>query len=190
METSSHASKGKWYILIVKGSIDLQKESSVFIIWSYFLNSFPYYYFKRITMWKNIVWKYSQFPWKTCKKIGVSKWDARDDPPPSYPNFISFSCGLGVNLKKKNSHPHHWADLLNIGTVLGFIYIRAKATSLLTCCIVSDLCIYTTATAMTTNIKEKSRLRSNINEPLNFDGHGDGDFDVNCVQTLSHDTSI
>ena len=57
---------------------------------------------------------------------------------------------------------------------LGFIYIRAKAnakaTSLLTCCIVSDLCIYTTATAVAANIKEKNlfrvRFRSNINEPL------------------------
>ena len=53
---------------------------------------------------------------------------------------------------------------------LGFIYIRAKATSLLTCCIVSNLCIYTTATAVTANIKEKNRFRvrfhSNINEPL------------------------
>ena len=58
---------------------------------------------------------------------------------------------------------------------LGFIYIRAKAnakaTSLLTCCIVSDLCIYTTATAVVANIKEKYRFRvrfrSNINESLN-----------------------
>ena len=38
--------------------------------------------------------------------------------------------------------------------------------------------------------QRKNRFRSNINEPLNFDGHGDGNFDVNCVQTLSHDTSI
>ena len=54
-----------------------------------------------------------------------------------------------------------------------FVYIRvkanAKAMSLLTCCIISDLCIYTTATAVATNIKEKNRFRvrfrSNINEP-------------------------
>ena len=59
-------------------------------------------------------------------------------------------------------------------STLGFIYIRvkanAKATSLLTCCIVSDLCIYTTATVVAANIKEKNRFRvrfgSNINEPL------------------------
>ena len=58
--------------------------------------------------------------------------------------------------------------------VLWFIYIRAKAkakaTSFLTCRIVSDLCIYTTVTAVATNIKEKNRFRirfcSNINEPL------------------------
>ena len=53
---------------------------------------------------------------------------------------------------------------------LGFIYIRAKATSLLICCIVSDLCIYTTVTSVAANIKEKNRFRvrfrSNINEPL------------------------
>ena len=68
----------------------------------------------------------------------------------------------------------HWAQLLTslvwTSAYLGFIYIRAKATSLLTCCIVSDLCIYTTATAAATKIKEKNRFcfrfRSNINEPL------------------------
>ena len=53
-----------------------------------------------------------------------------------------------------------------------FIYIRAKATSLLTYCIFSDLCIYTTATAAATNIKEKNRFRvhfrSNINEPQSW----------------------
>ena len=51
---------------------------------------------------------------------------------------------------------------------LGFIYIRAKENaktmSLLTCCIVSDLRIYTTAIAVATNIKEKNRFRFNINE--------------------------
>ena len=57
---------------------------------------------------------------------------------------------------------------------LGFIYIRVKvkATSLLTCCIVSNLCIYTTVTIVVTNIKEKNRFhicfRSNINKPLWF----------------------
>ena len=58
--------------------------------------------------------------------------------------------------------------MLRMNIPLGFIYIRAKATSLLTCCIVSDLCIYTTVTAVATNIKEKNhfRVRSNINEPL------------------------
>ena len=36
------------------------------------------------------------------------------------------------------------------------------------CCIVSNLCIYTTATAVAANIKEKNRVRfrSNRNEPL------------------------
>ena len=62
------------------------------------------------------------------------------------------------------------ASRFNLMFTLGFIYIRAKATSLLTCCIVSDLCSYTTATAVAANIKEKNRfrvrLRSNINEPL------------------------
>ena len=59
---------------------------------------------------------------------------------------------------------------VNCLSLLGSIYIREKAnvksTSLLTCCIVSNVCIYTTATA---NIKEKNRFRvrfrSNINEP-------------------------
>ena len=50
--------------------------------------------------------------------------------------------------------------------------MNAKATSLLTCCIVSNLCIYTTATAAAANIKEKNRfrvrVRSNINEPLTY----------------------
>ena len=62
----------------------------------------------------------------------------------------------------------------HFGVSLGFIYIKAKAntkaTSLLTWCIVSDLCIYTTATAVAANIEEKNRFRvrfrSNINEPL------------------------
>ena len=57
---------------------------------------------------------------------------------------------------------------------LGFIYIRAKAnakaTSLLTCCIVSSLYIYITATAVATKIKENNRFHvrfcSNINAPL------------------------
>ena len=57
-------------------------------------------------------------------------------------------------------------------TRLRLISIRekVKATSLPTCCIVSNLCIYTTATAAVTNIKEKNRfrLRSNINEPLSW----------------------
>ena len=62
---------------------------------------------------------------------------------------------------------------VNSLSLLGFIYIRAKAnvkaTSLLTCCIVSNVCIYTTATAAMANIKEKNRFRvrfrSYINEP-------------------------
>ena len=57
-------------------------------------------------------------------------------------------------------------------TRLRLIYIRAKAkaTSLPTCCIVSNLCIYTTATAAVAKIKEKNRFRfrSNINEPLSW----------------------
>ena len=69
-------------------------------------------------------------------------------------------------------------DMSKLINYLGFIYSRvepnmkantkanAKATLLLTCCIVSNLCIYTTATAVAANIKEKDRFRSNINEPL------------------------
>ena len=64
----------------------------------------------------------------------------------------------------------------SVNEALGFIYIRlkanAKAMLLPICYIVSNLCIYTTATAMTANIKEKNRFhvrfRSNINEPLCF----------------------
>ena len=47
--------------------------------------------------------------------------------------------------------------------ILGCIYIRAKATSLQTCCIVSNLCIFTTAA---TKIKGKNRFRFSINETL------------------------
>ena len=73
-----------------------------------------------------------------------------------------------------NSMPISESISGNVDEPLGFIYIRAKAnakaTSLPTCCIVSDLCIYTTATAVAANIKEKNRFRvrfrSNINEPL------------------------
>ena len=52
-------------------------------------------------------------------------------------------------------------------TRLRLIYIRAKAksTSLPTCCIVFNLCIYTTATAAMTKTKEKNRFPSSINEP-------------------------
>ena len=61
-------------------------------------------------------------------------------------------------------------------TELGFIYIRVKATSLLTCCIVSHLYIYTTATAAAIKIKEnyhfRVRFRSNINEPLRWNWKG------------------
>ena len=56
---------------------------------------------------------------------------------------------------------------------LGCIYIRAnakaKATSLPICCIVSNLCVYTTAMCKRQKIKEKIRfrfrVRSNIKEP-------------------------
>ena len=68
---------------------------------------------------------------------------------------------------------------LGVNGPLGFTYIRAKAnanakaTSLLTCCIVSNLCIYITATAVATKIKEKDRfhIRSNINAPLVVSKH-------------------
>ena len=48
-----------------------------------------------------------------------------------------------------------WISLLlpDLGT-------KVKATSILTCCIVSNLCVYTTAT----KVKEKNRFRSSINE--------------------------
>ena len=57
---------------------------------------------------------------------------------------------------------------ISVNTPLRLIYIRAEATSLLTCCIVSNLCIYTTTTAAATKIKEKNRLRfrPNVDEPL------------------------
>ena len=57
---------------------------------------------------------------------------------------------------------------------LGCIYTRAKAkvkaTSLPICCIVSYLCVYTTAMSERQKIKEnyhfRFRVRSNIKEPL------------------------
>ena len=53
---------------------------------------------------------------------------------------------------------------------LGYIYIRAKAkaTSLQNCCIVSNMCVYTTAMCERQKIKENYRFRSrsNIKEPL------------------------
>ena len=82
-----------------------------------------------------------------------------------------------------------------ISGLLGFIYIRAKAnakvTSLLTSCMVSNLCIYTTVTAVTANMKEKYRFRSNINEPLlpsTWSYHRDARFDkVNHDKVVSRD---
>ena len=44
--------------------------------------------------------------------------------------------------------------------------------SLLTCCIVSDLCIYTTVTAAATKIKKNYHFRSNINGPLRWNWKG------------------
>ena len=38
------------------------------------------------------------------------------------------------------------------------IYTRAKVTSVAICCVVFNLCVYTTATAAATNIKEKIAL--------------------------------
>ena len=63
------------------------------------------------------------------------------------------------------SHVHANA---HYGIVLGFIYIGAKATSLLSYFIVSNLCIYTKATTGATKVKEKFRLRPNTKEPLGF----------------------
>ena len=56
-------------ILIVKGSIDFQKESSVVIIWFYFLNSFPYDYYKHptIIMRKKYCLKKISIPLKNVK---------------------------------------------------------------------------------------------------------------------------
>ena len=57
---------------------------------------------------------------------------------------------------------------------LGCIYIRArvKATSLPICCIVFNLCVYTTVTAAATRIKRKNHFHfdfcSNINAALGF----------------------
>ena len=54
--------------------------------------------------------------------------------------------------------------------LLGFIYTRAKATSLPTSYIVSNLCIDTASTAAATKIEGKNRFRvrfrSSISEPL------------------------
>ena len=47
----------------------------------------------------------------------------------------------------------------NLVLCLGFIYIRAKATSLLTCCIVSDLCVYATAMSERQKIKKNYPYR-------------------------------
>ena len=44
-------------------------------------------------------------------------------------------------------------------TIRVHLYIRAKATLLPTSCIVSFLCVYTTATAVATKIKEKNHFR-------------------------------
>ena len=54
----------------------------------------------------------------------------------------------------------------NANVYLRLIYIRVKATSLPTCCTVSNLCTYTKATAAATKIKGKNRFRYSINEPL------------------------
>ena len=55
--------------------------------------------------------------------------------------------------------------------LLGCIYIIAKTTSLLFCCIVSNLCVYTTAMCERQKIKGKNRFRvlANIKDPLNVD---------------------
>ena len=49
----------------------------------------------------------------------------------------------------------------NITHNQGYTYTRekAKVTALSICCIVSNLCVYTTATAWATKIKEKNRFR-------------------------------
>ena len=61
--------------------------------------------------------------------------------------------------------PATWSIVL-----LGCIYIRAKVkakvTSLLICCIVSYLCVYTTVMSGWQKIKENYRFRSNMKEPL------------------------
>ena len=57
-----------------------------------------------------------------------------------------------------------------IRSIGGLVYTRTnvKAMSFPTCCIVSNLCIYTTVTAVVTKIKETNRfrVRSSTNAPL------------------------
>ena len=66
----------------------------------------------------------------------------------------------------RNTHPPTKRILdVSLRSFLGCIYTRAKATSLPICCIVFNLCVYTTATAAATKIKEKNRFRS-INAAL------------------------
>ena len=61
--------------------------------------------------------------------------------------------------------PCHRAEryVLHFSPILRLIYtrakVKAKAKSLPTCCIIFNLCVYTTATAAATNIKEKNRFR-------------------------------
>ena len=43
---------------------------------------------------------------------------------------------------------------------------KQKLTSLPICCIVSNLCVYTTMMCKQQKIKEKIRIHSNIKEPL------------------------
>ena len=68
------------------------------------------------------------------------------------------------------SPPVH--DPSPLGTCFRLINIREKGMSLPTCCIVSIMCVCTTATAAATKIKEKNflrfffRFRSNVNETL------------------------
>ena len=65
-----------------------------------------------------------------------------------------------------NASQHSVNPLTLISVSLGCIYTKAKATSFPICCIVFNLCVYTTAMCKRQKIKEKNRFRSNINEPF------------------------
>ena len=83
-------------------------------------------------------------------------WTIRTLYGARYRTSCSFSCLIPKSqFTRIDTWVVNWSRL----HTLGFIYIRAKgnekATSLPICCIVSYLCIYTTATAVAANIKEK-----------------------------------